>query len=328
MHPPIAAIDIGTNSVLLLIVRPRADGTLEVLADEAHITRIGEGIGTGHAFLPAAMTRTLRVLEGYAARCRKHQAPQILAVGTSAFRRVTNAQPFIDHVERACGFTITVIPGEREAALSYLAASHDFGDDCLVCDIGGGSTEFIWRAAPRHPITAISLPLGSVALHEHYCHSDPIDGVEYDQTRRAISAALRQHLADGKMSGPSLSRDQHPPQLVALAGSATTLAAMQLRLGTYNHWEVHGKVLTLPEIVALQDAMRTRTVAQRKTLPGLEPDRADVILAGTLILTETMQWLHYDRVTISDRGVRWGLVYEQTAKIPTPATLSKRSPAH
>lgn len=323
MHPTIATIDIGTNSVLLLIVRPRADGTLEVLADEAHITRIGEGIGTGHEFLPAAMERTLRVLGGYAARCRELGATQILAVGTAAFRRITNARAFIDQARGTCGFTIDVIAGEREAELSYLAASHDFGDDCLVCDIGGGSTEFIWRTAPHQPITAISIPLGSVALHEQYCHSDPIDGVDYDRTRRAISAAMQQHLVHSTTPGLFLSRDRayrqagrRPPHLVALAGSATTLAAMQLRLSTYNHWEVHGKVLTLQEIIALQDAMRTRTVAQRTLLPGLEPARADVILAGTLILTETMQSLGYVRVTISDRGVRWGLVYERMAKIP------------
>lgn len=305
MPLPIAAIDIGTNSVLLLIVQPQPDRTLTVLADEAHITRIGEGIGTGKLLLPHAMARTLRVLEGYAARCQEHGVPHILAVGTAAFRHVTNAQVFLDEVQRTCGFTLTVIPGEREAELSYLAAARDFGEDCLVCDIGGGSTEFIWRAAPHHPITTVSLPLGAVALHERLCRSDPIGDADYSDTHHAIIAGLRQQLPS------TLSASHRPAQLVALAGSATTLAAIHLQLHEYNHWQVHGKVLTLDDVTTILDQLHTRTVAQRKTLPGLEPGRADVILSGTLLLTETMQWLGYNRVTISDRGVRWGLVYER-----------------
>lgn len=307
---PIATIDIGTNSVLLLIVRRCPDGTFEELANEAQITRIGEGIGNGNTFLPAAMERTLVVLKRYAELCRQHQAGEIRAVGTAAFRRVTNGQAFIDRVRAECGLEIEVIAGTREAQLSYAAARHDFGDDLLVCDIGGGSTEYIWRPSGKQEVTAISLPLGSVALHERYCHSDPIAPSDYEQTRLAILSELMANLGSRHGGGAGLFNDRRPTTLVALAGTATTLAAMHLQLREYCHWEVHGKVLTRDDVAVLLGALRQRTVAERKQLPGLEPGRADVVLTGALLLCETMDLLGYDRVTISDRGVRWGLVYE------------------
>ncbi|MBI2346767.1 MAG: Ppx/GppA family phosphatase [Deltaproteobacteria bacterium] len=309
--PVIAAIDVGTNSVLLLVVRQDANGVIEVLANEARITRIGEGIGTSHALKPEAMARTLSVLKEYSAICRMHGAATVSAVGTAAFRRVANGQQFLDQVRAACGFDLEIISGQREAQLSYLAAATDFGPDLLVCDIGGGSTEYIWRSAGKTAITAISLPLGSVTLHETFCHSDPINDADYEQTRMAILSELTTHLGSRHGGGAGLIADRRPDQLVALAGTATTLAAMCLQLREYRHWEVHGKPLTLAEIETLRDTLRARTIAERKQLPGLEPARADVILPGAILLAETMNLLDYDQVTISDRGVRWGLVYEQ-----------------
>lgn len=308
---PIAAIDVGTNSVLLLIARPQPEGGIEVLTDEAHITRIGEGIGADNLFQPAAMDRTLAILAQYATQCREAGVERIIAVGTAAFRRVTNGQQFSDRVRRTCGIALDVISGTREATLSHHAAARDFGDDLLVCDVGGGSTEYIWCASRKSEITAISLPLGSVALQEKYCHSDPISPADYEMTRAAIVSELHSHLGEQHGGGAGLTAGRLPGTLIALAGSATTLAAMHLQLREYNHWQVHGTILTAIDIEALVATLRARTLAERKQLPGLEPGRADVILPGAMILLETMQMLRYDRVTISDRGVRWGLVYEQ-----------------
>lgn len=302
----LAAIDVGTNTVLLLVITRAARGAPTVLADEARITRLGEGVGAHGVFCEAAMTRTLAVLRDYAALCRRHGCARILAVGTAAFRRVTNGAAFCARVERECGIRIEVIPGEREARLSHAAAARDFGDDVLVCDIGGGSTEYIWKDGDR--IAAVSLPIGSVLLHEQYGHSDPIAPEDYARMQGAIAAALHAGLAPPtRDSAPPWRR---PARLVALAGTATTLAAMQLRLRAYHHAQVHGHGLALADVQGLRDALRTRTIAERRKLPGLEPARADVILPGAILLVETMQLLGYERVTISDRGVRWGLVYE------------------
>lgn len=291
----IATIDIGTNSVLLTIAEKQADGSLSALVEEAHITRIGEGLATGDTFTAAAMERTATLLERYAGRCRELSVDRIRAVGTAAFRRVTNAQAFIDDVQARCGLAIEVISGEREATLSYQAVAPEFGEDILVLDIGGGSTELIWSGH------ALSLPLGSVVLHEQFCHSDPISDADFEQTRKAICS---------KLDSAGLPKAPAPARLVALAGTATTLAAMHLRLATYSHDQVHGTKLREADLLALLNTLRRATLAERKQMPGLEPARADVVLCGAILLHETMRRFGYDRVTVSDRGVRWGLLYE------------------
>lgn len=269
-----------------------------------------------NVFQPAAMDRALAVLERYAAECRNTGVGQIMAVGTAAFRCVTNGEAFCRRVREQCGLTIDVISGKREAELADRAAATDFGRDLLVCDIGGGSTEFIWRSTNQSQITALSLPLGSVVLHEGHCHTDPISDVEFGQTQMAIRSELMTHLGSGHRGGAGLRNDRRPGTLVALAGTATTLAAMHRRLRTYRHGEVHGTLLTAADIQAILVDLRARTVAERQQLPGLEPGRADVILPGALILAETMQLLGYEQVTISDRGVRWGLIYEALESPP------------
>ncbi|MBI4237871.1 MAG: Ppx/GppA family phosphatase [Deltaproteobacteria bacterium] len=297
-----ASIDVGTNSVLLTIVEPRADGDLTPRLEVAEITRIGEGLAAHGCFQPAAMERTATVLERYAALCREHQVTRIIAVGTAAFRRATNADQFIAAVRQRCGITLEVISGAREAALSYGAATRDFGSDALVLDIGGGSTEFIWQADSR--LHAHSLSLGSVTLQEQLVHSDPISDADYAAVLQAIVTQMDTLPVIAASTGPT------PRPLIALAGSATTLAAMHLQLAQYSHDQVHGTVLTGEDIAALLARLRAASLAERRQMRGLEAARADVILSGTMILQETLRRYGMKRATISDRGVRWGLLYE------------------
>ncbi|MBI2343170.1 MAG: Ppx/GppA family phosphatase [Deltaproteobacteria bacterium] len=299
-----AAIDIGTNTILLTVAEWRPDGLLVPLHEEAHITRIGEGLAQRSSFSPAAMTRTLDVLRAYAATAKAFHVAQIATVGTAAFRQATNRRAFCDAVRKACGLEIQTISGEEEARLSFHAAAHDFGEEIVVLDIGGGSTECIWTAAES--IEGHSFPLGSVTLQETYGQSDPISPEAFAAMQREIRGAI------GMIQS---AMQRHPPQLVALAGTATTLAAMHLELQTYAHDQVHGTLLSLETMATLVDRLRRATIAERKAMPGLESARADVILSGALLLLETMQMLHYDRVTISDRGVRWGLLYEAAATL-------------
>jgi exopolyphosphatase / guanosine-5'-triphosphate,3'-diphosphate pyrophosphatase len=295
----LASIDIGTNSVLLTIVELADDGQLQPLYEAASITRIGEGLGTTGNFCAAAMDRTATVLQEYSARCQEYDVEGVVAAGTAAFRKAQNSQTFIERITKACGFTIQIVSGEKEAQLAFHAAAHDFGADIMVLDIGGGSTEFIWPTAET--IEAHSFPLGSVSLHEAYCTSDPIDDTEYDIIREATCSALA--LVQRAITTA-------PPQLVALAGTATTLAAMHLKLEEYQHDQVHGHSLTRQAIETLLAQLRGAKLEERRVMAGLEPARADVILAGTILLAETMRIFDYDEVTISDRGVRWGMLYE------------------
>lgn len=295
----VAAIDIGTNSVLLTVAESTADGLITTLCEEAHITRIGEGLGTAQQFCEPAMQRTESVLVRYAARCREFHADRVYVVGTAAFRRATNSADFVQRIETACGLKIQIISGEKEAHLSFHAAAHDFGDDLFVLDIGGGSTEFMWTAGDA--VHAHSFPMGSVTLHEELCHSDPIIDADYAALQQQIRASLT-------VIAPMVRA--HPATLVALAGTATTLAAMHLQLREYAHDQVHGTVLTAAQIGQLCTTLRAATLAERTAMVGLEPQRADVILSGAVVLAETMQQFGYTTVTISDRGVRWGLLYE------------------
>ena len=295
----VAAIDVGTNTVLLTIAECSPQGIITPLLEAAQITRIGEGLGTRASFVEPAMARTLAVLQAYAERCREMHVERISCVGTAAFRRADNSAAFVQRVAAECGFTIQIISGQHEAQLSFHAAAHDFGEKIFVLDIGGGSTGFMWMANDR--VQVHSFPMGSVTLQEEFCHSDPINAADY--------AALQQHIDSLFTVIEPLVR-QRPPQLVALAGTATTLAAMHLALRTYSHDQVHGTQLSIDAVDALLQRLSVASVAERQQMIGLEPARADVILSGTMLLHITMQRCGYDRVTISDRGVRWGLLYE------------------
>lgn len=303
----IATIDIGTHSVLLLIVEKKSDGSLEVLADEATLTRIGEGMGSTNIFLPSGMARTLSVLSKYRILIDRHGVQKIIAVGTAAFRKAENAADFVKQVEKECGLFIEIISGEREAALTWEAASTDFGPDIAVVDIGGGSTEIISydstmvRSYDSKNLYCISLPIGSVILTEQYCHSDPVNEQDYKNLKKKIITVLKNQ----STSVPAYQRT-----MIATAGTATTLGAIKKKMKVYHHNEIHGMKLSLAELKAIIADLKSKTIEERKKIVGLEPGRADVILAGSLLLKKIAERFGFKEITVSDRGVRWGLVYE------------------
>ena len=291
----IAAIDIGTHSVLLTIAEKKGDGTLAPIVEEATLTRIGEGMGSSNKFLPSGMNRTLTCLQNYKTICDKHRVADIVAVGTAAFRKADNAGEFVEQVQKECGIRIKIISGEQEAKLTYTAASHDFGKDIIVLDIGGGSTEIITAES------AVSIPIGSVYLTEKFVHSDPIAKIEFSQLCKIIDEKIRE-------SCPSTSTASS--QLVATAGTPTTLKAMEMKMKVYKHNEIHGSKLRLKTVQKIIADLQSKTVEERKKIPGLEPGRADVILAGALLLEKVIRYFGFEEITVSDRGVRWGLLYE------------------
>lgn len=293
----LATIDIGTHSVLLLITAKK-DDDLVPLVDEATLTRIGEGMGKANAFSVGGMARTLAVLKKYKKICEEHAVEKILAVGTAAFRKAKNAKGFVEQVEKECRIRINIICGEREAELTWKAASTDFGSDIIVVDIGGGSTEVM-----SSPEQCISLPIGSVILTERFCHSDPISEQDYQHLVQAIEERVK----SANIRTPA---HPHTRTLVATAGTATTLGAIKLKLKIYQHNQVHGMTLSMSELKNIIADFKSRTIEERKKIPGLEPGRADVILAGSLLLQKIAEHFGFQEITVSDRGVRWGLAYE------------------
>lgn len=298
--PRYAAIDIGTNSVLLLVAELR-DGRFEAVLERAEITRLGKGVDRSRVLSEEGMEATLSVLESYARAAAEHGATGIAVTATSAARDAKNGPAFLQAAKQRAGVDVEIISGELEAQLSFSAVAEDpqVADGkrpLIVMDIGGGSTEFIFgdrgKVSFRH-----SFDVGSVRLTERFITTDPPSSDE----RQAISAFLKDTFAALPKPAPS-------SQFVGVAGTVTTLFAVQHRVHPYDVKRVHGGKLSAAQVAAVTDTLCTTPLEARRALPGLQPKRADVICAGALIMQAALDRLGVADVTVSDRGVRWGLI--------------------
>jgi exopolyphosphatase/guanosine-5'-triphosphate,3'-diphosphate pyrophosphatase len=302
----LAAIDVGTNSVLLVVADGGSSGNeLHAVIERARITRLGRGVDQSGVLSTEGIAATLEALTGFAAEARALgvSANEITCVATSAARDASNGASFLELVESRTGLHPRIIDGEREAKLSYLAAHREFGEgqrDLLIQDIGGGSTEFV-RGTGLQPVFAHSIPIGSVRLFERWIRHDPPTREERESVEREIATAVRDL--------PSAAN----ADLIGLAGTWTTLAAIATGSPTYDAAQVHGKVLSRTEISSLTETLWHVPLEHRRRLPGLQPGRADVIPVGASIARVSMELLGLERVTVSDHGVRWGLLYERFA---------------
>jgi exopolyphosphatase/guanosine-5'-triphosphate,3'-diphosphate pyrophosphatase len=294
-----AAIDIGTNSVLLTVAEQVESG-LQPILERAEITRLGEGTAASGRLSPGGIERTLAVLVEYASSARALGAERTATVATSAARDAANGPAFLEEARRVTGLQPEIIAGAREAELSFQAAVADFGapdKSLVVVDIGGGSTEFAYGVAGP-PTFHASLDIGSVRLTERYVGCDPPSAWERAAVRAAVDRALE-----------ILPAPPPGPELVALAGTATTLAALTLRLTRFDAAKVHRASLSRAQVHSLGERLWNLPLSERRVLPGMQPGRADVLPAGVEILSRVMERLAFRNVTISDRGVRWGLLH-------------------
>jgi exopolyphosphatase/guanosine-5'-triphosphate,3'-diphosphate pyrophosphatase len=298
-----ATIDVGTNTVLLLVAERRG-GALAPILERADITRLGRGVDATGRLDPAAIRDTVAVLAEYARAARELGAPVVACVATSAARDAANGAEFFEAARSAASLTPEVIPGDEEARLVWASAWRDFGrpgEPLAVLDVGGGSTELSFGDGPA-PRGRASLQVGAVRLTERHVRGDP---PSTDELRR-LAAAARDAVR------PFAEMDRAPGgRLVGVAGTVTTLAAVVQALPAYDAEKVHGSTLSLAEIERLAGTLGALTVRERAALPGMEPKRADVILAGAIVVAEAMRATGFDRLTVSDRGVRWGLLYDR-----------------
>ncbi len=297
----VASIDIGTNTILLLIAEVDK-GRVKPLFEMETVVRLGEKVQENGFLLNEAMRRGLQTLSQYLEQCRAMEVQKLFAVGTSALREAKNSEDFLKLVAEKLDLSIDVISGEEEARLSFLAVAKDLREAAnpfLVVDVGGGSTEFILGNGDQVR-QWISLPLGSVRFTEQFLHSDPVQENEYQKMERNISETL----VDIPHSDGSLF-------MVAVGGTATTLAAVELGLEEFVAEKIHHFVLKKETLKNQLLLYRTKPIEERKKIPGLPPTRADVILAGAAILYLTMEELHCPSVLISCHGLRYGLIYER-----------------
>ena len=305
-----AFIDIGTNAVLCLIVELGETGRFRVLEDLAEIPRLGEGVDRTKRIGAAGEQRSVEVLENYLSQCQSLDVKEIVAVGTSALRDAQNGDEVRARLGAQLGIEIHVISGEEEAAYSFLSMQRGLpleGQELLVIDVGGGSTEFI-RGNNSGMSEALSVDLGAVRLTERVLRSDPVKAEEYEGMVALIDQELLPLRERWLQSGA-------PLMLVGIAGTFTTLAAVEKKLTRYSHSEVHGSRLTLAEVRRQVRLFRQLTVAERKTIPGLEPKRADVILAGACLIERIMTSFNAPEVIVSDQGVRYGLLFEKLDRL-------------
>jgi exopolyphosphatase/guanosine-5'-triphosphate,3'-diphosphate pyrophosphatase len=300
-----AFIDIGTNTILCLIAEIKNDGSFDVFDDLAEITRLGQGVHQTGRISPEGEERSLKVLQRYLERCKRLNVEKIIAVGTSALRDARNSAEVRARFEVQLGFDVRVISGDEEAEYAFLAVQQGLPlnrRELLVVDVGGGSTEFV-RGNAAGVVEAISIGVGSVRLTEQFLRSDPVQTEECEKMVIAIEKELT------RLPNQWL-KDDSILTLVGIAGTFTTLSAVEKKLVCYTHGEVHGSRLTLSEVRRQVALFQGKTIMERKAIPGLEPNRADVILAGACLIERIMTLFHSERVIVSDHGVRYGLLHE------------------
>ena len=294
----VAAIDIGTNSVLLLIAARNSGGQLVTLVERANVTRLGRGVDAERRLQPAAMQRTLDVLASYANEARAHGA-HILAVGTSALRDASNAAEFRARAKAALGVPPVVIDGEREALLTFAGALAGLPVErggVTVVDVGGGSTELVRASGDR--LEAVSLDLGAVRMTERFALTAPTSQDACAEVLAHATAALR------------ASQARPTTRIVAVAGTATTLAAIAGRVEPFDPARVHGARIARSELIALVDRVAALDLDARAALPGLGAPRADVIVAGALVLLAACDHAGASELMVSCGGLRVGLAAE------------------
>lgn len=303
----VAAIDIGTNTVLLLVADTATGplgGALRPVLERATITRLGEGVDRSRRLLDSACERTLTCLESYASEVREHCVTHVAAVGTSALRDAQGGHAFLERVACILGVAPRVIDGAEEARLTFNGALSGLRQRGQVCvfDIGGGSTEIVLGArgeTETHISAAVSLNIGSVRLYERHVRRDPPDGGALQRVEADIAHAMA--------SAPKFA---HGSTLVGVAGTVTQLAALELGLPADDGARVHGSTLTRCSVERLTLHLASLTLAERRALPGMAPGRADVLVVGGAIARAVLQWSGAADFVVSDRGVRWGLAEE------------------
>jgi len=299
-----AAIDVGTNTLRLLIAEAVSPDDYAILHEEQEITRLGEGLMADRLLLAEPRRRSLAVLSRFAETVRRFKARQVAVVGTSAVREAKNREEFAQAIARETGLSLRVIDGEEEARLTLLGVHHGLrlgSRRILLIDVGGGSTEFVLAKGGTMEAT-VSTGLGVVKLTEQHLASDPPAASEL----RALDQAVMARIDRLHRELPGLEETE----LIGTAGTPTTLAAIDLALPTYNRQRVHGHVVSRARVRDLFASLARLPVRERRLVPGLEPGRADVMVAGAAILVATMDRLGFEAMRVSDDGLREGILLD------------------
>ncbi len=302
MNLKAAAIDIGTNSSRLLIGEKKSASSFDILLRKLEITRLGEGVDQSKMLKEEAVDRVFKTLKKYRAVIDQYQVNQVRVIGTSALRDVDNSDILRDKLSEL-GFELEIISGEKEAELNYLGAASNLDTDFLLIDIGGGSTEFIWSEAEE--IKFKSLDIGCVRMTEKFISNpgNKINSVEADKLNNYLKKILSTNLnfkKDLKVKG--------------VGGTITTLAAVKLGMEEYDSNKIENLKLKKSEIENIISNLSSLNLEKREKIKGLQPKRADIIIAGLIILRNILDYIKSPELLVSDHDLLYGLLKEELIK--------------
>jgi exopolyphosphatase/guanosine-5'-triphosphate,3'-diphosphate pyrophosphatase len=301
-----AVVDVGTNSVKFVIGERREDGEWRTLVDRAEVTRLGEGLDRSGELNEEPIARTVDAVADMAEEAAREAVVTTAAVGTAGLRMARNSNAFVEAVRERTGIEVEIISGDEEARLAYLAVTSEMalGDGSLVLfDTGGGSSQFTFGRGDEVE-ERFSVDVGAVRFTERF----GLDGAVSEETLREALAAIAADLdrLDGR---------ETPDVLVGIGGAVTNLAAVEHGLETYDPNVVRGTVLDRAEVDRQIELYRVRTADERREIRGLQPKRAEVILAGACVVRTVLEKLACDSLTVSDRGLRHGLLRERFGRV-------------
>jgi exopolyphosphatase/guanosine-5'-triphosphate,3'-diphosphate pyrophosphatase len=297
----VAVVDIGTNSTRLLVCDVESERVTQELEHRSTVTRLGAGVDADGRLGEEAMERVFATLDGYRRLIDRHGAARAIAVLTSAVREATNGREFSEQVEQRYGLKPYILSGDEEARLTFLGATseRDPGDrtPIAVIDIGGGSTEIVIGTG-RQAAFHVSTRAGVVRQTERHIHSDPPTEAELERTSEDVRAVLRDGVPEGERTAVE--------HAIAVAGTATSLAAIAQRLEPYDPSKVHGYHLSREHCQGILAQLAAIPLQERRRVPGLDPNRAPTIVAGILILLEVLTLFGLDGVEVSEHDILRG----------------------
>jgi len=318
-NPRLAAIDIGTNSIRCIVVEADQQGRFKVLDDEKATVRLGENLGTSGAISAAAFSRAVDAIAMMRKLIEGLGVIEVEAVATSAVRTAANGPELVEMLSRELGREIRVISGEEEAELAAISALHNFDMQdkrYAMIDIGGGSVEIV-TALGNHIEEYYSIDLGAVVMTERFLTGDPIRAGEYQKFQRHVRAALKKTFSGRKIAVQTF---------IGSGGTITSLGAMVMNMRRQAYSSVHGFETLRSEVVHILAMLMRKDTKARRSVAGLNPDRADIIVAGLGLVDELMRFFGANTLLVNERGIREGLVIRCMRRLGLmPAMTQRRS---
>jgi exopolyphosphatase/guanosine-5'-triphosphate,3'-diphosphate pyrophosphatase len=309
----VGVVDLGTNSTRLLVADVE-NGSVHELERRLAITRLGEGVDERRLLLPQAIARARNVLVDYRQAMEGLQAERMLAIGTSAVRDAENGEAFLGEIEWSYGFRTRLLSGEEEALLTFRGVTNGrpVAEDTLVVDVGGGSTELILAGSEGVHFQK-SLDLGCVRLTERFLGSDPPSARELTECAGYVQSVLNEHVPPGVAA----------TRAIGVAGTVTTLGTLDLGLEEEDPEVVHGHTLTTDWVADELGRLSAVPVAKLRERRGLHPERAPVIVAGAIVVLETLRYFGFEELEVSEHDIMHGAAL---AAAELPASVEGDAP--